>query len=313
MASAVGAPIDSLTTPSSVVFKFVIASFVLLAICAAEFVYFFFVHDRLCASDPFVDLIDLASLANISIFVLDRRLHGFYIHGKTIHQHADTSLEIINANIESERQSLCKSRGLLPDRDTFEIFVSAQFRAQYDEIYRDVLQYELSKRSEPLKRRVFQNEREPQSREHKQNDAETDNILLSKQLIASSKLLSMFLRDFIEKSCPHSWELRELIGFERLVGAMPNLSLEKNSLFYDDLMCKFKSQLMFVGLQYDMALLWILTFAFVDLVVLQSRGGNTVISVLVTYLLDALLLKIRGHFGERNLSRKTMIDDKFLL
>ena len=303
---ASGSPSDSLTTPTSMVFKFLIASFFFIVIFIGEYLYFFFVNDRFCASDPFIDLIDLASLANISIFVLDRRYHGFYIHGKTIHQHSDTSLEIINENIESERKKLCKSRGLLPDRDTFEIFVSAQFRQQYDEIYRDVLQYELSKMSQ--QRRVSFDMKREASEATKQ---ETDNILLSKQLIESSKLLSMFLSDFIEKSCPHAWELRELVGFERFFGPMPNLSLEKNCLFYDDLMCKFKSKLMRVGLQYDVAILWILTFCFVDHIVLST--SNTVISILMTYILDSLLVKIRSHFGERNVSRKTMIDEKFLL
>merc|ERR1719411_1689646 len=77
----------------------------------------------------------------------------------------------------------------------------------------------------------------------------SENMLLSKQLIESSKTLSMFLCDFIEKSCPHKWDLRELIGFERFFGPLPNLMMEKNSIFYEDVMVEFKSKLMYIGLQ----------------------------------------------------------------
>ena len=219
---------EAQVVPTSMVYKFVISSFWMMIITVAEYVYFFFVHDRFCSSDPFIDLIDLASLANISIFVLDHKYHGFYLHGKTIHQHSDTSLEIINKNIENERRNLCKSRGLLPDKEMFEIFVSVPFRQQYDEIYRDVLQFELNKMNQQRRPSL---PLDPSFNGMERQTDEANNILLSKQLIESSKLLSMFLSDFIEKSCPHLWELREPMGFERFSGPVPNLTMEKNSLF----------------------------------------------------------------------------------
>merc|ERR1711892_600262 len=101
------------------------------------------------------------------------------------------------------------------------------------------------------------------------------------------------------------------MGFERITGPIPNLVMEKNSVFYEDFMCSFKGKLMYIGLQYDLVILWVLTFGFVDNIVL--RNNNTVISVLITYLVDYVLVQIRAYFGERNVSRKTMIDDKFLL
>ena len=49
------------------------------------------------------DLVDLLGLANVSCFLLDSKYHGYYIHGKTIHECADASLEEINHNLENER------------------------------------------------------------------------------------------------------------------------------------------------------------------------------------------------------------------
>merc|ERR1740123_1288836 len=106
------------------------------------------------------------------------------------------------------------------------------------------------------------------------NSGNDENMLLSKQLIESSKTLSMFLCDFIEKSCPHKWDLRELIGFERFLGPNPNLMMEKNSVFYEDVMVEFKSTLMYIGLQSDLIILSILSFAFIDSVVLSERNHS---------------------------------------
>ena len=41
--------------------------------------------------------------------------------------------------------------------------------------------------------------------------------------------------------------------------------------------------------------------------------GNTVVSALVCYLVDRLLVAIRGHWGRINVSRKTLVDDRFLI
>eukprot|EP00484_Ammonia_sp_Unknown_P026519 CAMPEP_0197030108 /NCGR_PEP_ID=MMETSP1384-20130603/9408_1 /TAXON_ID=29189 /ORGANISM="Ammonia sp." /LENGTH=829 /DNA_ID=CAMNT_0042459391 /DNA_START=606 /DNA_END=3095 /DNA_ORIENTATION=- len=318
---ASGSVNDEQLVPISDVYKFVLSAFFLGIIYCVEYLYSFFVHDRFCGSDPYIDLVDLASLANISIFILDLRYHGFYIHGKSVHQHADTSLEEINRNMENERKQLCKSRGLVANKDMFEIWVSTQFRQQYDEIYRDVLQFELNKLSEQAPKMPFDlsrfdptnNNNNGTGNNNQQNTQQNEqyNILMSQQLIESSKVLSMFLCDFIEKCCPYKWELREPNGFERVFGPLPDLTTERNSLFYEDVMYRFKSTLMYVGLQYDLIILTILTFCFVDVMVLSEH--NSIISILITYIIDYLLLAMRTYLGEKNVSRKTLIDEKFLI
>jgi len=201
----------------------------------------------------------------------------------------------------------------LPNKDIFQIFVSTQFRQQYDEIYRDVLQYELKRMNQQRMSSMTNatnRDRVPQS-PRAQSTHTNENMLLSKQLIESSKTLSMFLCDFIEKSCPHKWDLRELIGFERFLGPNPNLMMEKNSVFYEDVMVEFKSTLMYIGLQSDLIILSILSFAFIDSVVLSER--NSIVSILLTFIIDYSLATVRSYFGERNVSQKTLIDQKFLL
>ena len=40
---------------------------------------------------------------------------------------------------------------------------------------------------------------------------------------------------------------------------------------------------------------------------------NTFVSVLMTYIIDKALQFMRGYFGQRNISRKTLVDEMFLI
>ena len=77
---------------------------------------------------------------------MDGKYHGWYIHGKSLHQFADCPIEEMNENIEKERRDLVQRRGLGQslndtdiDRDTFEVFINASFREHYDFQYGDVI------------------------------------------------------------------------------------------------------------------------------------------------------------------------------
>ena len=50
---------------------------------------------------------DLCSVGNVSVFVMSRRLYGFYIHGRSVHGHADTNMREMNLNLSKERVSGC--------------------------------------------------------------------------------------------------------------------------------------------------------------------------------------------------------------
>lgn len=144
--------------------------------------------------------------------------------------------------------------------------MSKQFREQYDEIYADVLHYEVSKyrngRSSTnvnnINNNNFENQQQQQPQHfeintthnndenftHRQNNRNKNgnknesNLLLSQELISSSKMLSMFLCDFVEKASPHRWEIKEKAGLEMLIGPFPSLWNEKSSIFYDGMsMC----------------------------------------------------------------------------
>ena len=51
--------------------------------------------------------VDLCSVSNVSVFILSRELFGYYIHGKSVHGHADTNMRQLNANFKKEQVSVC--------------------------------------------------------------------------------------------------------------------------------------------------------------------------------------------------------------
>ncbi|XP_057690561.1 meckelin-like isoform X2 [Corythoichthys intestinalis] len=91
---------------------------------------------EICVYDKFLQFVDLCSISNISVLLLPLKCFGYYIHGRSVHGHADTNMEEMNNNLRREAESLCGQRGLLPctDMQTFQVALSTRLRSQYDRI-----------------------------------------------------------------------------------------------------------------------------------------------------------------------------------
>jgi meckelin len=87
--------------------------------------------------DPIRQFADLLSVANISMIIFKERLYGYYVHGRSVHSHAETDLVGMMTNLKKEEQNLCGTRGLLPNStiQAFEMFASNEFRSQFDMMY----------------------------------------------------------------------------------------------------------------------------------------------------------------------------------
>ena len=47
--------------------------------------------------------VDLCSVSNVSVFIMTRKLFGFYVHGRSVHGHADTNMRGMNINLHKEQ------------------------------------------------------------------------------------------------------------------------------------------------------------------------------------------------------------------
>jgi Meckelin (Transmembrane protein 67) len=65
---------------------------------------------------------------------------------------------------------------------------------------------------------------------------------------------------------------------------------------------------LYCSLDYQNLILFILVFSLFDRVT-----GNSIISIMITYIVEKLLKQLRDILSEKNLSNKTLIDERFLI
>jgi len=63
-----------------------------------------------------------------------------------------------------------------------------------------------------------------------------------------------------------------------------------------------------MGMEMTLLIFNIMTFTFFDFIY-----ESTVVSFLLSFLVNSFLMKVRHDFGEDNISEKTMIDERFLI
>ena len=124
-------------SPENYVLRHFIGTFVLICSGIGHLMFYFFF--QICIPLSKQEFIDLCCVSNISVFILDQSLHGYYIHGISPAGKADSNLdELLNA-LEEEGTGKVKGRGLIEKDDdnlqTYELFVSYKMRTVYDGIY----------------------------------------------------------------------------------------------------------------------------------------------------------------------------------
>lgn len=118
------------------ILRFAVTTFFWLLISLAQALYVHIIHHRYI-SDPLGQFVDLLSVSNISLFILYDKYCGFYVHGRSVHPHADTHMLELSSNLRKEEENLCATRGLLPNssQQVFELHVTPKIRSQYESIY----------------------------------------------------------------------------------------------------------------------------------------------------------------------------------
>jgi len=68
------------------------------------------------------------------------------------------------------------------------------------------------------------------------------------------------------------------------------------------------TNIMYCALDYQRLILFILVFSLFDRVT-----GSSIISIFIVYILDKVMRTFRGWLSENNISKKTQIDERFLI
>ncbi|KAG7470031.1 hypothetical protein MATL_G00135210 [Megalops atlanticus] len=268
----------------SLILRYGVATAVWLIIGLLQILFFTVFHERF-VEDKIRQFVDLCSISNISVWLLSHRCFGYYIHGRSVHGHADTNMEEMNVNLKREAENLCGQRGLLPNTDTqtFQISITNRLRQQYDRILDP-----LTRRNGPS--RLLDATASPFEQNTKAYH--TMNRFLSSVIDHAHKEMDYIVKD--------------KLLFERVIG-MEFIEPMDKSLFYNDESHSF-SDVLYYGNEATLLIFDMLFFCVVDL-----GSQNFVLAAVLTYLQQLLFKLLRNAIGRRNLATKTLVDERFLM
>ena len=256
------------------------------------------------------EFMDLCSVSNISVFILDGLLHGYYIHGLSPIGKADVNYDELFLFLKNEGSGAMRSRGLENDNNedhcknqSYEMFISHAMRTIYDGLYIIQTESMLAKgvntkkylKKSKLGLKLFKNFLNFE-KDQTMLDNYMNNQLKSKIDIATSNVIQ-YIKDksFLQRILGYTIDDTELMKINA-----PDI------LFYRDYGQKF-DDVLFSGMEIEWFIMDVFIFQF-----FMTIGLDEFISMFLTFLVDYLLYYLRSYFGNKNVAKKAVIDDRFL-
>jgi meckelin len=299
--------LDSTAAPVHPILLYAVTTFFLLLILGIQFIFRKQIFHRYF-KDPAAQFVDLLSTSNISCLMFSERYHAYYLHGKTVHSHADVSMEQMNQQIQAESKTWTKERGLIPGKDTFELYCSTEFKAHYDSEYTALLNRQLINRQRLAGNSTnIRSTAAEELRSRSGGDLELDNQI-AERLIKANASLNAFLCSFIDRNLPaYPYDFSEQSYWRKLLQLPVFIPQASSNLFFDDADFLF-TRTTLMGIEWDLSMMLILLYSLCD-----YAFSNQLVAVLVCYLVDLAIVAIRGYYGRINISRKSLIDERFLI
>lgn len=199
--------------------------------------------------------------------------------------------------------------GAPSDVQSFQIFVTGEWRACFDKIYSNLA-------NAPSISDIIRNRRQGHRRGAQRGGGgmmrgqEASQLPQEKEL-KSWREISIFIQEFVENNFGKGSLRRtykEPTYIEHLLGTSPDLSSpESPNVFFPDRNFDYR-KVLFLGQEINFLLMHTLSYALFDL-----WFGSTPISVLLTWLLDYLFCFIRGAYGKAIIAKKTLVDERFII
>nr|XP_053641598.1 meckelin-like [Cherax quadricarinatus] len=274
-------------SPQSYVCRFAISMSVYVIIVAVQWIFRVVFYERY-VDNKLQQIIDLCSIANISIFILEHKMYGYYIHGRSAHGYADVDMQCIYEQMKREEEDLCGHRGLEPSSEcqTFEVSITYKFREQYDTILQPV--------------RGFAGIRNPGGR-GKMRSVEMEQSFQAHETM--KRFFGMFLQHALKDL---DYIVKEKFFLESILD-VEFQQADDRCVFFRDNNHAF-DRVLFYGHEISFILFEMLLFTFVDVV-----AYDFVLAALVTYIFSYLMKKVRNTGGRKNVVHKTLVDQRFLI
>ena len=257
------------------------------------------------------EFLDLCSVANMSVLILSDSLRGYYLHGQSPLGMADTTLYQLAQFLEEESKGKIKGRGITDNKNdnlqTYEIYLSFPMRRIYDGFY-----------FSPTDKEII----DGNVKDANYNQAKFRNVfkfipygLEPGNIYQLNKFMNNHLKTKIEQATMQSHILiKEKTKCERLFDFPPSIDLTskdvKELVFYKDEGGNFEDVL-FTGMELE----WLIFVIYVWemwCIALQRYDHSLPISIFMTYVMERIFFKVRVFFGEKNVAKKAIVDNRFL-
>ncbi|XP_030437699.1 meckelin-like isoform X5 [Gopherus evgoodei] len=272
---------DAYLAAWSPILRFGIAASLWLALGIAQVAFFTGIYEQF-VEDKIHQFIDLCSMSNVSVFILMHGCYGFYVHGRSVHGHADVGMDAMHACLRKEEENLCPLRGLEANSDiqTFEVLLTDRARQLYDKITQPLMEG-------PRGERV--------------------RVNLHEQRLRSYYTLNRFLSSFLEHAYRDmDYVVKDKFFLERFMDMEFQEPVDM-SILYPDASALFSRTLFYNN---ELALLVFdnLLFSVVDL-----GTQDFLLAAIITFIVQKLVKMLRHALGRRNLAAKTLVEKQFLI
>ncbi|XP_067396070.1 meckelin-like [Emydura macquarii macquarii] len=272
---------DAYRAAWSPILRFGIAASLWLALAIVQIIFFIGIYERF-VEDKIHQFVDLCSVSNVSVFILTHGCYGFYIHGRSVHGHADVGMDAMHACLRKEEENLCPLRGLEANSDiqTFEVFLTDRVRQLYDKITQLLTEG-------PRGERV--------------------RVDLHEQRLRSYYTLNRFLSSFLEHAYRDmDFIVKDKFFLEHIMDMEFQEPVDTSVLYTDDR--ALFSRTLFYNNELTLLLFDTLLFSVVDL-----GTQDFVLAAILTFAVQKVVEKLRQALGKRNLAAKTLVEKQFLI
>jgi len=294
----------------NIILRFANTTWWWFVVSSAQLLWRFIIYERYISEPKEQIFVDMCTIAKVSLIVMDEPYHGFYLHCRSPHQYADGSMSELVSMLHKEEVGLTVDRsleGAPPDVQSFEVFVTAEWRRRYDKICSTLVPPDTGDLCGLLSNAAST---AASRRGQGRGSLGQNRATPTDRVIKAWGELNAFLQGFIENNF-NVPDLRRKVKLptylEKLMRVPPDLTAPgQPCVFYPDEYFSYSSVL-FLGRELDLLLLNVLSYAMFDL-----WFNSTATSILLCYLLDLLICKLRDDIGQNVIARKTLVDERFL-
>ena len=324
----------------SVMLRYALGAGLMILIAIGQMVYkIVFYHNYV--QSPMQQFIDILATSNVSIVILDDECSGYYIHGRSQMAFADTSMAELCHQFRKEEEMQVGARGLVPAATTeklaenqcFEMFITKELRMAYESKL-------LSRIKESVAASIVGGGMFTRAMSRMNSNSWGNNnnnvngygggygnagygnavgggmvnrpsAIASDATIAAAEEISDIFKQLINFTEANAGSFVLERPFMDKFTDMPPESVSMmqgaSPIFYHDFKMAF-TRVLFYGIEWQLLIFDVLVFTAIDMEVTSFA-----IAAFCTWVVGMGVDVIRSTWGEINISRKSLIDQRFLI